>query len=125
MRVRVATGATHTTTIFQVLDLTLCGIFKRDGQYHLSFETETRTANFIFKSYEHFRSTLIGANIWAPFQAIDLSLHNRSNVQRMLFNEIILRQNPGFSELWVIDCPSANLSARRRNAKFGWINKAD
>ena len=46
-------------------------------------------------------------------------------VQRVLFNEIILRESDGFKELWDIDFPPENLSTRRRNAEFGWINKPD
>jgi hypothetical protein len=53
--------APHTTKIFQVLDLTLFGVLKRQCQYQITFETEHRTADFIFKVYKGFRSTIIDA----------------------------------------------------------------
>jgi hypothetical protein len=69
-RVRVVTFAPHTTSSFHVLDLTLFGVFKRHGQYHLPFETENRTADFIVKTYKDFRLTMIDTNIWGAFRAI-------------------------------------------------------
>jgi hypothetical protein len=42
---------------------------------------------------------------------------------RSLFDEEKLRQSRGFVELWDRHPPFENLSTRRRQAKFGWINK--
>jgi hypothetical protein len=46
-------------------------------------------------------------------------------VQRISFNEIILRESHGFRELWDVDLPLENLPIRHRNAKFGWINRLE
>jgi hypothetical protein len=46
-RVRVVTLALHTTEIFQLLDLALFGIFKREGKYHLPFGDLGTTVNFV------------------------------------------------------------------------------
>lgn len=124
-RVRVVTFAPHTTNIFQLLDTTLFGLFKRQREYLLPFDTENRTAKFIFKTYKDFRSTMIDTNIWGAFRGIGLTFHNIEGTQRVLFNEITLRESPGFQELWRINYPPEQLSVRRRNAKFGWINKPE
>ena len=124
-RVRVVTFAPHTTNIFQALDLTLFGVLKRHGQYQLPFNNENRTADFIFKTYKDFRLTMIDTNIWGAFRGIGLSFHDIDDVRRVLFDEITLRESRGFKELWMIDYPPDKLSLRRRNAKFGWINKQD
>jgi hypothetical protein len=65
---RVATFAPDTTNIFQRLDFTLFGVFKRRGQYHPLFETENRTADFIFKTCKTFRRTIIDGKIWGAFR---------------------------------------------------------
>jgi hypothetical protein len=44
-------------------------------------------------------------------------------VQRLSFNEITLRESEGFKELWDMDFPLENLSVRRRNARFKWVNR--
>jgi hypothetical protein len=44
-------------------------------------------------------------------------------VQRLSFNEITLRESDGFRELWNMDFALENLSVRRRNARFGWVNR--
>jgi hypothetical protein len=117
--VRVVTFAPRTTNIFQVLDLTVFGVFKRRGQYYLSFETENRAADFIFKTSKDFRRTTINTNMWAAFGGIDLSFHDVGDVQGMVFDEITLTESRGCCELWTTDYRLENLSARRRNAKLG------
>jgi hypothetical protein len=42
---------------------------------------------------------------------------------RLLLNEEKLRQCAGFRELWPIGVSWDQLSSRRQNARFGWINK--
>jgi hypothetical protein len=121
----VITVAPHTTDISQVLGLTLFGVLKWHRQYHLPFETENPTADFIFKTYKDFRSTIIDTNIWEAFRGIGVSFHDIDDVQCVLFNKITLRQSPGFRELWMIDYPLKKLSVPRGKAKCGWINKPE
>jgi hypothetical protein len=58
-----ATFALHTAHIFQLLDLTLFGTFKRVGEYHLPFDDLTSTSSFIDRLYMDFKRTSIPANI--------------------------------------------------------------
>jgi hypothetical protein len=46
-------------------------------------------------------------------------------IQRVSFDEIILRESGSLRELWDIDFPVENLSTRRQNARFGWINRPE
>jgi hypothetical protein len=124
-RVRAITFAPRTTKIFQVLGVTLFGVFKRHGQYHLPFGTENRIADFIFKTDKDFRLTMIDTNICGAFREMGLLFHDIDDVRRVLFDEISLRQSQGFQELWMIDDPVQKLSVRPRNAKVGWINKPE
>jgi hypothetical protein len=47
-RVRVVTFAPHARKIFQLLDLTSFGMFKREGKYHLPFSDLGTTVNFVY-----------------------------------------------------------------------------
>jgi hypothetical protein len=53
-RVRIVTFAPNTTQIFQILDLTVFGVFKRREQYQLPFDDERATMHFIRKVYHDF-----------------------------------------------------------------------
>jgi hypothetical protein len=124
-QVRIVTFAPHTTRLFQILDLTLFGVFKRRGHDHLPFQNDQGTAVFIRKVYHDFRATMFDTNIRAAFVHIGLSFAMVSGIMRLRFNEIILRESSGFQELWTITFPLEKLSARRQRTPFGWINKPE
>jgi hypothetical protein len=124
-RVRVVTFAPHTTQIFQVLDLTLFCVLKRRGQYQLPLGDDAGSARFIRKMYHDFRMTMIEPNIWGAFRGIGVKYSVVDRVQRVSFDEMILRESEGFKELWDIDFPLAKLSPRRQSCTFGWINEPE
>jgi hypothetical protein len=124
-RVRVITFAPHTTKIFQVLDVTLFGALKRRLGYKFPFEDEKETVKFIMKVYHDFKQTMVEPNTWGDFQAIEFEFDTEAEPYRLLFNEEKLRQSECFRELWSIDCPLDQLSSRRQNSRFGWINKQE
>jgi hypothetical protein len=128
-RLRVVTFAPqpHTTQKFQVLDLTLFGVLKRRGQYQLPFEDDAGRPRFIRKVYHDFRMMMMmmGPNIWAAFRGIGVKYSVVDGVERVSFDEMTLRENEAFKELWDIDFPVGNLSPRRQSCKFGWINEPE
>jgi hypothetical protein len=69
-RLRVVTFEIHTTEIFQLLDLSLFGLFKREGKYHLHFGDLGTMINFGYSLYTKMAKILTSQNIWAAFQAI-------------------------------------------------------
>jgi hypothetical protein len=98
-RVRIITFAPRTTQIFQILDLTLFGVFKRREQYQLPLDDERGTVHFIRKVYHDFRLAMTDTNIWGAFRGIDVQYGMVDGVQRLSFNEITLRESEGFREL--------------------------
>jgi hypothetical protein len=99
-RVRIVTFAPDTTQIFQALDLSLFGVLKRRGQYQLPFGDDAGSAPFIKKIYRDFRSSMTDVNIWGAFRGIGLIYNIVDGIQRVSFDEIILRESGGFSQLW-------------------------
>jgi hypothetical protein len=62
-RVRVITFASHTTQIFQILDLTLFGVLNHQRRYDLPFDDDAATVKFIMKVYRDFKNTMVEPNI--------------------------------------------------------------
>jgi hypothetical protein len=122
-RVRIITFAPHTTHIFQVLDLALFGALKRRSQYQLSFDDEKRRARFIERPYHDFRLTMIDMNIWRGFQEIELTFVMTDAVQRVVLNDMKMRESRGFKELRASGFSPADVSARLRRPRFELVNK--
>jgi hypothetical protein len=113
----------HTTQIFQVLDLTLCGVLDRRGQCQLPLEEDAGSARFIRKVYHDFRMAMIEPNTWGAFRGIGVKYSVVDGVQRVSFDERTLCKSEDLKELWDIDLPLAKLSPGCEIYKFGQINK--
>jgi hypothetical protein len=122
-QVRIITWPPHTTHIFQELDLCLFGVLKRRGQYLLPFDDDQMMAGFFFKIYRTFRQTMTEQNIWGAFQEAGFEFDTSTEPYRLVFNEEECRSTREFQEIWSRDFPLENLSTRRQNARFGWINR--
>jgi hypothetical protein len=77
------------------------------------------------KGYHDFKQTMVESNIWGALQAIGFEFDTEAEPYQLLFNEEKLRQSEDFRELWSIDFPLHQLSSRRQNTRFGWINKQE
>jgi hypothetical protein len=109
-RRRAITFASHTTQIFQILDVTPFGVLKRRSGYKLPFEDEKETVKFIMKVRHDFKQTMMEHTIWGVSRAIALELEFDIDGEpyRLLFNEQKLRHSEGFGELRLIDFPCIN-----------------
>jgi hypothetical protein len=73
VRVRVVIFAPHTTQISQLLDLTLSGIFKREGKYHLPFGDLGTTVNFVYNAYTTMTKTVTPQTYGPHFRRLEWS----------------------------------------------------
>lgn len=73
----------------------------------------------IINAYEE---TMTGQRIRGSFQRAGFTIDTSKKPHRLIFNEKLLRENPGFKELWDANISLESLSTRRRNHKFGWVN---
>jgi hypothetical protein len=126
-RVRVISRRSHTTQIFQELDVSLFGVLKRKGQYKLPIEDDQGTAAFLLKTYRAFKQTMIEANIWGAFHELGFEFDTSMEPFGLLFHEEILRATPAFGEIWAsdLDFPLEKLSLGKQNAKCGSINRPE
>jgi hypothetical protein len=124
-RVKVITFASHTTHIFQMLDVVLFGAMKKRASGLEMWNEEADTAAFIIRLYHDFKQTMVEVNIWGAFSAIGFSYDISESPYSLLFDEEKFRQSRRFMEFWAHDEPLESLSTRRRQIKFGWINKPE
>jgi hypothetical protein len=124
-RVRVITFAPHTTHVFQMLDVALFRALKKRASRLEMWNEEPGTVAFIIKLYHDFKQTIVKVNISGTFSAIGFSYDITQNPYGLLFDEEKFQQSRGFLELWALDKSLESLSTRRRQTKFGWINKPD
>jgi hypothetical protein len=66
VRVRVITFASHTTYIFQTLDVVLFGAMKKHATGLETLDEGLSAAAFLLKVYHDFKQTMIEVNIWGP-----------------------------------------------------------
>jgi hypothetical protein len=90
--------------------------------YKLPLETDETMARFIRCIFHMMKQTLVETKARSAFRLAGLRYDIGRNPYVLLFDENVLRQSPGFTSLWERDCPPDNLSQRRRNAPFGWVN---
>jgi hypothetical protein len=122
-RVRVITFAPHTIHLFQMLDVVLFDALKKLASGLKMWNGESGNVTFIIKLYHDFKQTMVEVNIWGAFSPIGFSYDITQNPYGLLFDEEKFRPSRGFLELWARDTPPESLSTRRRQIKFGRINK--
>jgi hypothetical protein len=122
-RVKVLKFPPHTTHIFQSLDLSLFGNFKKRMNYRLSLETDETMACFIKRIFHMMEWNLVEDNVRSSFMQLGLTYDINTILYVCIFNEHVRRQSPEFISFWERDYPVEKLSQRRPNATFGWINK--
>jgi hypothetical protein len=94
-RVPVVTFASYTTQIFQLLDLAFFGMLKWEEKYYLPFSDLGKTGNFVYNVYRKMEKTLTAPNIWAVFQAIEITCDTESIPCRIVLHQEKLRESKG------------------------------
>ena len=112
----------HTTNLFQALDLSLFGIFKRTKNMLDNEEKEKslkKAAINVFRAYDQI-TTLF--NILGSFRRAGIIQDTSSNPKKIKINIKQMVSNPGFKELWNLNVKIEDISRLRQNHKFGIIN---
>lgn len=118
----IMTYPSHTTNLFQALDLSLFGVFKRNKN---KLDTETtnksleETAINVIKAYEQIATIF---NILGSFKRAGIGQDMNSNPKRIKIDVEQIVTNPGFKELWNMNIKIEDISKRRQNHVFGIIN---
>jgi hypothetical protein len=123
-RVKVIIFTNHTTHIFQMLDVVLFGALKKNATGFRTLDEESIVTAFIIKVYHDFKETMVEINIWGAFSSIGLTHYIDQNPYGLtVLRRGIVPTKSGFLELWERNVRLENLSKRRQQVRFGWINK--
>jgi hypothetical protein len=122
-RVNAITFSPHTTYVFQSLDLSIFGTFKKRMSDQLPFDNDETSAGSIRRFFHNAKQTLVEDNARSGFLKLGLSCDIGTTPYLLLFDEGMLRESHRFLALWERDCPLENMSARRRSITFDWVNK--
>jgi hypothetical protein len=98
-------------------------MFQKKMNSRLLFDGNQRTAAVTKHIFHNMKQTLLADNVRGGFTQLGLSCDIAASPCILVFDENVLRQSAEFPALWHQECPQENLSVRRRNATFGWINK--
>jgi hypothetical protein len=109
-RVKVLTFPPHITHIFQSLDLSPFGNFKKRVNYRLPLGTDETTPGLIRRIFHMMKQTLAEHNVRSPFMQLGLTYDIDTIPYVLIFDEHVLRQSPGFTSLWERDYPVEKLS---------------
>lgn len=93
---------------------------KQTQQSTVDHSKQAFVSSKIINAYEE---TMTGSRIRASFNRAGFTIDTSKNPHRLIFDENLLKENPGFKKLWDANVPMERLSARRQNHRFGWINQ--
>jgi hypothetical protein len=92
-------------------------------QYQLPFANDNLTVNFIRNAFHALKQTFVLDNVGSAFNLLGLEFNITQIPYPLLFREDKLRRSQGFQEIWEANYPLDQLSERRREARYGWINQ--
>jgi hypothetical protein len=122
-RIIVLVFPAHTTNLFQALDLVFFWVLKKLKQT-ASGDYDEKTMNHqIFRLIQVYGQTATSLTIRGSFRRAGLSANTRVRPFRLQFNDAVLRENPGFKEIWDRNISIEELSRRRQAHRFGIINE--
>jgi hypothetical protein len=121
-RVLAIVFPSHTTNLFQMLDLSFFGVLKHlKATAEGDFDDESVNEQ-ITKLLQAYEQTATSMNVRGSFARAGLHPVVTSKPFKIRFIEEEVRKNPGFLELWEKNFSVAELSRRRQLQVFGVIN---
>ena len=119
----VITYPPHTSAIFQVLDRLIFGILKVRKRQIAKNPDIPPNIDYLLRIFKAYELSTCSSNVMASFHNTGFEYYNVDNVQYIKVNENAIRNFPEFKEAWNLNTQESEFSPRRRNQKWGWINK--
>ena len=111
----------HTTNIFQALDLVLFGVFKKIKNSIDDGENSKIVEKAIIKILKAYELAATSFDIRGSFKRAGIISEMRSNLRYVKFVAENLVSNPGFQEIWNFNINDDEIH-RKRSHNFGIIN---
>jgi hypothetical protein len=81
--------------------------------------------NFIRNTFHASKQSFIPDNIRSAFKLLGPEFNITQTPSKLLFREDKLRRSLGFQEIWEANYPLNQLSKRRQEARYAWINQEE
>jgi hypothetical protein len=121
-RIMAVLFPTHTTNIFQALDLVLFDAMKGIKKTANGDFGDDSVQDYITKLLQAYEQVAISFTIHGVFRKAGLIPEFKSRLLQLRFSEDVLRANPCFSEIWNFNISLDQLSKWRQSHQFGLIN---
>jgi hypothetical protein len=118
--IRFETDMIH---IFQILDLCLFGNLKKRQQSILSMYSIFATFGDLTKILHNVLQAGVETNIQSTFLTCRFEFNPNFWPYSLVFRDEKLRESESFQEFWILSLSPDELSKRRQEAAFGWINE--
>jgi hypothetical protein len=122
-RVLVLTYPPHTSHIFQVLHELLFGLVKRAKNYQIRDDTLPIHLDHILRLFRTYEAAMASTTIRATWRQTGFEYENRNIITCLSINERQIREPRDFREIWMFVYHESQLSARRQQQKWEWMNE--
>ena len=119
----VITYPPHTSGIFQVLDRLIFGVLKVRKRQIAKNPNIPANIDYLLRIFKAYELSTCSSNVRASFSNTGFEYHYIDDVQYIKVNQEFIRNIPEFKEAWNLDTQESEFSPRKRNQKWGWINK--
>jgi hypothetical protein len=102
--------------------LSLFGVLKKKLHSQLPLGNDDQFVAFIQKVFHLLKQAFVSDNVRNAFNMLEVEFDINKSPYTLLLREEKLRGSQGFREIWDADHPLDQLSKRRREARYGWIN---
>lgn len=113
----------HTSNIFQVLDLLLFDVLKIHKKQIRKSDKLSPEIDHLYRIFRAYEMSTCSTTVRSSFERAGFDYYKKGDLNYLKLNKQKIENSSGFRELWEIDFQEENLSARRRNQRRGWINE--
>lgn len=119
----VITYPSHTSHVFQVLDLLLFGVLKINKKHIQKNDSLSPKIDHLFRIFQAYEQSTCSTIIRSSFKRAGFDYVNKGGLNYLQLNRTKIENSENFKEIWNFNYPEEKLTTRRRNQKWGWINK--
>jgi hypothetical protein len=113
----------HTSHMFQVLDVLFFGTLKRAKKIERRDDRFTPEVDQILPLFRVCEKVITSTTVRISWNRTGFGFERRDCTTYLAINETKIRQSPGFREIWEFDTYAARLTDRRLSQNWGWISK--
>lgn len=113
----------HTSNVFQVLDILLFGVLKNHKKYLPKNDNISPKIDHLYRIFHSYELSTCSTTVRSSFVKAGFNYIKKGGSYFLQLNREKIEKSPSFQELWDINFPEEDLSTRRKNQKWGWINK--